>query len=594
MKRLMFLALLLMLVIFASFASAKEGHMKLLAVTEYQGKYAGSTADLFLEIKDGSGRVFIDTYPLTKMDTQISTRFANQIACDYLDFDCDKYDFIYTIRADSAIIGGPSAGTAITILTISMLGNYKIDEKTAITGTINSGGLIGPIGGLKDKLGAGAKDNLTTILIPKGERFLKEGDNTTDLQIAANQSGVKLIEVSDLDEALEYFTGKKFLKNESLVLSGEYTNTMKNLADSLCNRSESLKESYFEIKKDGKFESIEKDALNASEKGKNAIDDGKYYSAASYCFGANVKYSTLILRINNLTKENAEDSVGKITLQIMNLNKKLKEYRIKTLTDLQTYMVVSERLKESQDSLMNVKKYVDVNDLRYVDELAYGVERFYSALSWAEFFGKDGKEIILNKDALKESCKEKILEAQERLQYVNLYVPNSLESSANEIGYAQKDMSDGNYELCLFKATKAKAEADLVLSSVSVEIDRAKDLFDNKMNIVRKVIARSANKGMFPIVGYSYYEYAEELRDIDVYSALLYSEYALEMSNFNIYFKEEDKENIISSLFRTADLRIKLIAVFVLGLIFGMCAVFIIRRHVSDRNKRILKKQKKA
>ena len=63
----------------------KTNHIKLLAVSERsEGNITGATADLFLEIKPGEGRVFIDTFPLTKLDTQISTRFAKEIACDLL------------------------------------------------------------------------------------------------------------------------------------------------------------------------------------------------------------------------------------------------------------------------------------------------------------------------------------------------------------------------------------------------------------------------------------------------------------------------------------------------------------------------------
>ena len=97
----------------ASVAYAETYKIKLLAVAEQQGNFTGKMADLFLELNPGSGRVFMDTVPLTKIDTQISTRFANQIACNYIDADCSKYDFIYTIRAESSIIGGPSAGAAI-------------------------------------------------------------------------------------------------------------------------------------------------------------------------------------------------------------------------------------------------------------------------------------------------------------------------------------------------------------------------------------------------------------------------------------------------------------------------------------------------
>src|SRR3990167_5715092 len=83
---------------------AQSGHMKLLAVTELaNGSVRGGTADLYLEIKPGSGRVFLETFPVTRTDTQISTRFAKTIACDFIEEDCSKYDFFYTITADSSI-----------------------------------------------------------------------------------------------------------------------------------------------------------------------------------------------------------------------------------------------------------------------------------------------------------------------------------------------------------------------------------------------------------------------------------------------------------------------------------------------------------
>jgi len=113
--------ILIIVVLLIPLVSAKQGHMKLLAVKETSDGYEGAPADLYLEIKPGTGRVFLETFPLFKIDTQISTRFAKEIACDYLSVDCDNYDFIYTITADSIIIGGPSAGASIATLTIAIL-----------------------------------------------------------------------------------------------------------------------------------------------------------------------------------------------------------------------------------------------------------------------------------------------------------------------------------------------------------------------------------------------------------------------------------------------------------------------------------------
>src|SRR3989338_9861291 len=119
-KEYLLIFFVLLLLLFAATVSAVHQtpyHLKLLAVQEEGDKFSGSDADLYLELKEGTGRVFLDTYPLTKMDTQISTRFAKEIACYQYDLPCDYYDFIYTIKASSNIIGGPSAGAAISALT---------------------------------------------------------------------------------------------------------------------------------------------------------------------------------------------------------------------------------------------------------------------------------------------------------------------------------------------------------------------------------------------------------------------------------------------------------------------------------------------
>src|SRR3989344_5017163 len=102
MKKASLVIFLFLLLVYT--ASAKSGSMKLLAVSGEDDSGVGSTADLYLEIKEGTGRVFIDSFPLSKIDTQISTRFAKEVACNFLEADCSHYDFFYTIRANSAIV----------------------------------------------------------------------------------------------------------------------------------------------------------------------------------------------------------------------------------------------------------------------------------------------------------------------------------------------------------------------------------------------------------------------------------------------------------------------------------------------------------
>ena len=183
MKKVMFVVVLLLFSLSVVAQGDDAFHLKLLAVQDDgNGNFTGSDADLFLELKEGHGRVFLETKPATKVDTQISTRYAKEIACDHFKLDCNKYDFIYTIKSNSNIIGGPSAGAAISALTTIAVLDLDYDESITITGTINSGGTVGPVGGVKEKLEAASKAGLKKVMIAKGSGLPYSGlENMTEI-----------------------------------------------------------------------------------------------------------------------------------------------------------------------------------------------------------------------------------------------------------------------------------------------------------------------------------------------------------------------------------------------------------------------------
>ncbi|MBW2975149.1 hypothetical protein KY366_05520 [Candidatus Woesearchaeota archaeon] len=565
-KTALILSVILFIILAAPLISAKEGHLKLLAVKETKDGYEGSIADLYLEIKQGSGRVFLDTFPLTKIDTQISTRFAKDIACSYLERDCMEYDFIYTIKADSPIIAGPSAGGAITLLTISMLEGFEVDEQISITGTINSGGIIGSVGGIKEKIDAAEEAGLKKVLIPEGERFIKEDrkiietmeiisknrsfvnasikNKTIDVVEYGKKKGLEVVEVSDINDVLHEMTEKELMEEEHpLFIDSEYEKTMFFLASKLCNRSDKLLKSANRSDYSG-YNDTMGFILNLTKKAELAAESQRYYSAASYCFGANVKLTYLLLSINNATEKGVKENIEIIERNVEALEKNIEEKEKRSVTDLEAYAVVKERLIEAKD----YKEKITEGNISEGDiyNMAYSFERVYSAFSWANFFDHRGKEVKLNKDLLKSSCQDKIAEAEERYHYVSLIYPIlNLEGTRKEIDYAYKDLKNKDYELCLFKATKAKAESDVILSVSGIGDDKIANLLEKKIDSARKNIAKQIDKGNFPVLAYSYYEYATELEESDRYSALLYSEYAMELSNLDMYFKQAKNKLVI-------------------------------------------------
>ncbi|MBW2996392.1 hypothetical protein KY332_03770 [Candidatus Woesearchaeota archaeon] len=547
---------------------AGEGHTSLLAVREATNE--GSVADLYLEIRPGSGRVFIETIPLSKMDTQISTRFAKDIACDYLERDCSQYDFFYTIKAGAPIIGGPSAGASTAVLTAVVLEGIEIDEDVSITGTINSGNVVGPVGGLTAKIEAASAANIKTVLIPKGERFLKELNLTVDLVDYAKNLNIAVVEVGDLTDALYYFTGKRFKERIfELEMDDDYINTMKVLAEELCDRTEGLGNKFSELDLDISLIdedviSDEENAIELKDKGEKAFEEEMYYSAASRCFGANVKYNGLLLKFEGY------DNLTVIENEIKDLEFEIGKVPIETITDLQAYMVVRERLRDAVDSFVKAKVAFDEGE-DYATELAYAIERIYSAKSWSRFFSVEGKRFKFDRESLKQGCLNKISEAEERYHYAKFYFPTTLEATKEDLEYAKDDYNNGDFELCLFKASKVKAEADVVLSVVGVAEDQMDAVFDNKLEAVKRVIAEQQEKNIFPILGYSYYEYASYLKEENIMGALVYSEYALELSNLDIYFNKERK-------FRVAFVDREKLMLLLGGIVLGVMAVLLIKK----------------
>jgi len=312
-----------------------------------------------------------------------------------------------------------------------------------------------------------------------------------------------------------------------------------------------------------------------------------YYSAASFCFGANVEFNYLYLLDLNLTKEEVIEEIIDLRQDIEDFDRTIEDEKIKTLTDLESYMIVKERLLEAYDFLGLVEQSIN-NNITNLRNLAYAIERINSAKSWAQFLDNTGKEFDFNDEIIENACRTKLSEVEERLQYVQIYLPQNLEGTRKELEYAYKDLRDANYELCLFKASKAKANVDTVLSVFGVRTSNVGTIINQKLDIVERNLVEGTEKGIFPIVGYSYYEYANSLKDSDPFSALLYAEYALELSNLDIYFKNAEVKKI--KLPSKIDGR--LLLVLIMGVILGILASKIIDRDFLKRKRPKSKKRK--
>ncbi len=554
--------IILLLLILPTLVLAQEPyHLKLLAVEEFNSTYTGSDADLYLELKRGSGRVFLDTFPLTKIDTQISTRFAKEIACKQFKLNCDRYDFIYTIKAKANIIGGPSAGAAIAALTTIAVLDLDYNKDVTITGTINSGGIIGQVGGVKEKLEAASKINLKKVLVAKGtaqissekniseDNLSNETENFNLIDYAKNNLSLEVVEVIDLDQVVFHLTGKDLNHQDFQVEENpEYQEIMGKLQNLLCIRASNLET---QIKEDKiKFNQSFEEEINW-KKGlaDNSTKEEDFYSAASYCFGLNILLKELYYQEKEPTLKDINRSISILEEKITEQEKKLASLDIKTISDLQTLIVVRERLADTREQIKKLKEITSPKDGHYL--LAYAEERFFSALSWMQFFAMDGKKLQFDQDKLQQTCFQKISEAEERHQYASIFVgPLNTINIKEKINQANEALNEKNFDLCLIKAIQAKGEANAVLSVIGLNEDYFSEFIESKLKAVERVIAENSADGLFPILGYSYFQYANSLKEQEKYTALIYLEYALEMSDLDIYFPEEQKFLVIDNLYQ--------------------------------------------
>jgi len=133
----------------------------------------GVVSKAVAEIVEGKGRVLFSLNPFVEPDTQQSAETAASVAQNFTGKSLADRDVIYSIEEiEAKLVGGPSAGAALTLATIAAIEEKQVKEEVAITGTILPDGSIGQIGGLVEKAGAVAEQGKTLFLVPEGQGTL--------------------------------------------------------------------------------------------------------------------------------------------------------------------------------------------------------------------------------------------------------------------------------------------------------------------------------------------------------------------------------------------------------------------------------------
>ena len=579
-----------------------EDTIPLLAVSNLGNKNTGAVINLDLKITSGNGNVYIDSSPLSKLDLQYSIKFANKLACRLSSVDCSKLDFFYSIKSYSSLLSGPSGGAATTVLTLSALNHDNLKKGIAMTGTINSGGLIGPVGGVNYKINAASTDNIDHILVPAGQDY-----NLSEVPKKATVN-----EVSSIYQAYYYFTGKNITpENASFGNNSEfikYSTIMSIMAEELCNRSEkeasNLSMLNFSIShnKNSSERKIYDSLMNESEHlnkiGVEAIYAGNFYSGASFCFNSNVDLRTLNTFLKNFSNMKLKNRSSSEISLIRNFNDTLNKANSESLGDIQIKSFVRSRIDEAYVTFDSLLKLINnesgsinaserstnstvniTNSIRYVKsyDYSYGVERFYSAKLWYNFLGIDSNSIKVSNSSLAMNCQDLINEISSENAYINTYINSSQFGLNTASDSLIKDYNSGKYDECVVSAVETKSNMNYILTAMYVSKNELSSVASSAFKSADEQIRLAFKRGYWPIAGYAYYEYAKSLYEQkDYLSSLLYSEEAIEFSNFDLYVSSHENKGSFFIGFKTNSLNDTIKIFLIWSTTFAILAVIMI------------------
>ena len=539
------------------------------------GELVGVVTDFVITVAPGSGHVYVETWPLAEVDMQASARLAAQVAGKVTGIDMSKYDVFIHVKADSPIIGGPSAGATMTVGIIAALKGWGVNSEVMMTGMINPDGTIGPVGGILEKAAAAHDAGVKLFLIPRGQRIqyvqqtekkeiggIVEIHSKTEkvdvVEYAKERWGLQVVEVVDIYQAVYYFTGHQlpkpqapshvnidtsFLKEDALRdyenTSSYYQKVLKELKESNVDYT-----TYITLKQ--ALEQAELD-LNLS---KEAIDEGMYYTALSKNFQARI----MIRHVEwYLTADTVEDVEGLLQMVNSEINYPEKEVSItiRGITMLQAVAAAQERVEQAKAALKNAWKYY--YSQAYWDaigEAAYAYERAKTAIFWANLGKRFAGGSVISTELVRTTARDYIDESSLIATYIESMYGDTAGELTQIINQAEQYYEDGKYSAALFTAMEARVQGQVFLDTLGIDNWTVlEDKLARMKDSAKTAIGIAQASGVEPLLGMAYYEFAQsyeksarENQNIqDLQTAMIFYQYARETAGL---FLSSEKPNL--------------------------------------------------
>jgi uncharacterized protein len=555
------------------------------AVASTDEGYIGVMSTITVTIQsNGSGKVFVDTLPLTQVDMQGSARLAVKVASALVknDANCSinpsSFDYFFVVRTNAPIIGGPSAGGIMTVATIALLENWSLDEYTVMTGMINPDGSIGPIGGIPYKVDAANNVGAKRFLIPKGQSTYLEtiqevitNNGWTQTQIRTvtrtiedyikNKGyNLEIVEVEDINQAVKNFTGYNFspFVSEGEIKNNEYNTAFMTLSNSLLSKSQELYANSSDLFNNSRSNipnkiwdwdrftwvyhrsDIENELDGAKlyiEESKTWFDREMYYTSTTKSFLSiiNSRYVQFVCNYFNSPEEErptyVENLIDEINLFCHDKNSEARNIEITGFVSLQCVGGAQKRASEADDYLTNAINSYKIGDyLSCLEYLAKAKERSESVGWWLNITRYFNESSSIKISDINTIALEYIEEAQQAITYSSIIIDemnsnfNYLYDAQNMLEKARAERENGYPAAALFEALDAITKANLEIETIGISSkDDYKEKIDRLNISAYSNILKSVGYGIKPVLPVCYYEYAESLlNEEDLTTSLFY------------------------------------------------------------------------
>ncbi len=587
MKRVLAsILVLLFLASSAAFTAAQcpsEGHTVILkapAVSKtYNGELVGVVTDFVITVAPGSGHVYIETWPLAQVDMQASARLAAQVAGKILGVNMSRYDVFIQVKANSSIIGGPSAGGTMTVGIIAALEGWKLNPKVMMTGMINPDGTIGPVGGILEKASAAHQAGAELFLIPEGQRIqYVQKTNRTEIggiveihsttkkvdvaKYARERWGLRVVEIKDIYDAVYYFTGHRlqrptpsgnvrintdFLKGDAVNDYANTTNYYKVILKRLKNSDVSY-ETYSAL-----MNALTQagEILNSS---KEALDNGMYYTALSRDFQARIIIRHVDWYLNVSSGGSVEKILEKVNREINTSEALVSNVTIRGTTMLQAVAAAQQRVEEAKSSLDEAWKYYYNDDYwDAIGDAAYAYERAKTAIFWKNLGERFAKGSIINTDVVKTTARDYIDSSNLIVTYIDSMYGNVIGNGLlNDIEKAEQYYEDGKYSAALFTAMEARIRAEVFLDTLGIDNETIlMDKLETMKEDAKTAIGLAQEQGIVPVLAVAYYEFAESYeksgKPEDLQTAMIFYQYARETAQLFLSNPERGEKTPVNT-----------------------------------------------